>query len=74
MVYAAGQSGRRGRGVLGICERHQAEALHVEPLEFVAARMRGPDIMTRAQRLECAEAVQRVIARLERLRMPRESA
>ncbi len=54
----------------GICDRHRHEVMLVEPLEFAAARLRAPDIMGRAGRLELAEAIQRVLVRLERLRMP----
>ena len=65
-----GSRGDVPSGRYGICERHAAEVELVVPLELAVTRLRSNEYLGRDARVQVAEYIQTVLARLDRLRMP----
>jgi hypothetical protein len=68
--HPPGSSGYDPDASHGICRAHADELLLAEPLERAVSRLRGDESLGRDARVEIAQHLQLVLARLDRLRMP----
>jgi hypothetical protein len=68
--HPVGSSGYDPDASTGICRAHADEVLLVGPLEQAVTRLRSTEYLGRDARVEVAEYIQRVLARLDGLRRP----